>query len=134
MTVRSTTSRDDLAVVGAQQEIVRRVWRELAEAVGCDARAIEFADYNDPVRTNAFVLEEMREGTPATWSSCLGTEDHEGGTLPLGAVLDDDHEFAALRGLYAAGPSSFPRLGAANPGLTILALAQRLAAKLHERL
>jgi hypothetical protein len=53
----------------------------------------------------------------------LGGEDHEGGTLPLGTVLDDRHRLAGIAGLYVAGPATFPRMGAANPGLTTMALA-----------
>jgi hypothetical protein len=30
----------------------------------------------------------------------LGGEDHEGGTLPLGTVLDDRHRLAGIAGLY----------------------------------
>ena len=67
----------------------------------------------------------MATNQPVTWSNTLGTEDHEGGTLPLGGILDDDGEFRSVRGLYAAGPATFPRLGAANPSLTTLALVHR---------
>jgi hypothetical protein len=134
VSVCTRTSREDLAVISAQQQILQKVWSALVELVGCPATKLIFADYNDPQRTNSLVLGHIPMGVPITWSSLLGTEDHEGGTLPLGTMLDHKHEFPAIRGLFAAGPCSFPRLGAANPGLTVLALARRLAAILQERL
>lgn len=136
--VRTATAPEDVAVIAAQQEILCDAWSELARIAGFPASAVEFADYNNPQRTNAFLLPDSianaEAGAPSTWSSFLGTEDHEGGTLPLGRVLTSEHEFQSIPGLFAAGPSTFPRLGAANPALTTLALAQRLAAKLSERL
>jgi hypothetical protein len=51
-------------------------------------------------------FEFVPAGVPVTWWSPLGTEDHEGGTLPLGLLLDDRHEFKAIPRLFAAGPST----------------------------
>lgn len=133
VTVTTVTSPDDRAVIDAQQTILAHVWGALAAVVGSKARALTFADYNRPERTNSCVLAPMEVDAPVTWSSCLGTEDHEGGTLPLGTVLGTEQQFAEIGGLYAAGPSTFPRSGAANPGLTILALSRRLAAILMAR-
>jgi choline dehydrogenase-like flavoprotein len=65
-----------------------------------------------------------------TYSFPLGSEQHESGTTPFGRVLADDHQFHVLRGVFAAGPSAFPRAGAANPTMTILALGRRLGAML----
>lgn len=62
---------------------------------------------------------------PYAWP--LGTVDHEGGTLPYGLELDDDGRVVDVPGLWVAGPSTFPRAGAANPSLTTLALARRTA-------
>ncbi|MFE9573510.1 FAD-binding protein [Streptomyces sp. NPDC006692] len=132
---RTTVTADlglaDRDVVGRQREVLNTVWRQLAAEFGLAATPLAFDDFDHPVRTNAFVLPESigtqtLEG-PFTWSSLLGTEDHEGCTLPLGEVLDDRHAFAAVPGLYACGPATFPRMGAANPSLTTLALARRLA-------
>lgn len=64
---------------------------------------------------------------PSVYISPLGTVDHEGGTLPFGSFLNDYGELYYLRGLYAVGPCTFPRMGAANPSLTTLALAKRTA-------
>ena len=131
--VRTATSADDQQVIDAQRRLLQHGWDDLAEASRCGPTTLAFDDYNRPQRTNALLLEGVPLSSPVTWSSCLGTEDHEGGTLGLGVVLDEHHEFAAIPNLFAAGPSTFPRSGAANPGLTLLALARRLAGALAER-
>ncbi|WP_189967147.1 GMC oxidoreductase [Streptomyces violascens] len=130
-TVTAELAPADRDVVAGQREVLNKVWRQLAAEFSLDATPLVFDDFDHPVRTNAFVLPEsigaQTSQGPFTWSSLLGTEDHEGCTLPLGEVLDDRHEFAAVPGLYACGPATFPRMGAANPSLTTLALARRLA-------
>ncbi|MEV0277852.1 FAD-dependent oxidoreductase [Streptomyces sp. NPDC050610] len=130
-TVTAAPAPADRDVIGRQRQVLDQVWRRLAAEFGLTATPLVFDDFDRPVRTNAFVLPESfgaqtSEG-PFTWSSPLGTEDHEGCTLPLGDVLDDGHAFAAIPCLYACGPATFPRMGAANPSLTSLALARRLA-------
>ncbi|MGV9883509.1 GMC oxidoreductase [Streptomyces sp. NPDC003006] len=122
----------DHELVAAQRETLRTLWRKLAQELELPAAALEFTAYGDPARDNTRVLPSRTRaqsmGVPETWTSLLGTEDHEGGSLPLGRILTSRHEFAGLPGLYAAGPAVFPRLGAANPSLTTLALSRRLAA------
>jgi choline dehydrogenase-like flavoprotein len=134
VSVEAGTSPEDLEVIAAQQGILQTTFDDLAAAAGVPTTTLEFADYNRPMRDNAFVLPESLPpggtGAPVTWCNCLGSEDHEGCTLPLGGLLDDGHELGAVRGLFAAGPSTFPRLGAANPALTTLALAHRLAGRI----
>ncbi|MFI6471162.1 FAD-dependent oxidoreductase [Streptomyces sp. NPDC050516] len=130
-TVTAALAPADRDVIGRQRQVLDEVWSQLAAEFGLTATPLAFDDFDHPVRTNAFVLPESigaetSEG-PFTWSSLLGTEDHEGCTLPLGDVLDDRHAFTAVPGLYACGPATFPRMGAANPSLTTLALARRLA-------
>ena len=124
-------------VLAAQRTVLDDVWAALAVAFGL-AGQLTFGPYDDPPSTNVAVLPRNRDrhplGVPQTWSSPLGAEDHEGGTLPLGSVLSENHEFRHLPGLYAAGPATFPRIGAANPSLTTMALARRLAAVLADRL
>lgn len=72
-------------------------------------------------------------GQPVTYGFPLGCEQHEAGTLPLGgAVVDEKAQVRAVPGLYVCGPATFPRTGAANPALTVLALAARLAGELGE--
>ena len=132
--IHTATLPKDLAIVAAQQDILRDGWSQLARLSGCPPGILDFADYNHSQRSNAVVLADSARatsvGVPATWASFLGTEDHEGCTIPLGNVLNEDHEFVKIRGLFAGGPSTFPRLGAANPALTTLALAHRLVARL----
>jgi choline dehydrogenase-like flavoprotein len=119
------------AVVETQRAVLDEVWAAVAAAFGL-AGTLTFGDFDDPPNSNTAVLHRHRYpmGRPQTWASPLGAEDHEGGTLPIGRVLTTGHEFPGIGGLYAAGPATFPRLGAANPSLTTMALARRLAATL----
>jgi choline dehydrogenase-like flavoprotein len=59
----------------------------------------------------------------------MGGVAHEVGTLRLGAggVLDENLKFRAYANLYACDLSVFPTSPAANPTLTLAALALRLA-------
>ncbi|MFC9825376.1 FAD-dependent oxidoreductase [Streptomyces erythrochromogenes] len=137
VTARVRLTDDDHALVSAQREAITGIWSSLPAHWQANGQLI-FAPFDQPDRTNRALLDSTVDrapgGHPVTWSSPLGTEDHEGGTLGLGTILDDNHQFHAVEGLYAAGPSTFPRLGAANPGLTTLALARRLAARLQRAL
>lgn len=64
-----------------------------------------------------------------------GTPHHAGGTLRMSGdgtgVVDADLRFAALDNLYAVDNSVVPFIAAANPALTLSALALRLADHLH---
>ncbi|WP_331747058.1 GMC family oxidoreductase (plasmid) [Streptomyces sp. NBC_00853] len=128
----------DVSLIAKQREVLEGFWSELSDVlnINTSGSALHFADFDQPERTNVFALPETfdvaPQGIPITWSSPLGTEDHEGGTLALGTILSERHEFARMSKLYAAGPSTFPRAGAANPSLTSLALARRLASILAE--
>lgn len=64
---------------------------------------------------------------------------HTMGTTRMGAdpaqsVCDDELRVHGYQNLYVSGSSVFPRAGAANPTLTIIALAYRLADTLEKRL
>lgn len=135
--VHATPSDADRLLIAGQRAILQDIFDDIARITGIQARRLDFGVFDSPERTNACVLPDTIEaaapGSPVTWSSFLGVEDHEGGTLPLGGLLDDRHEFLAVPGLFAAGPATFPRPGAANPSLTTLALAHRLAAELSGR-
>ena len=136
VSVHATLSAADRRLLDAQREVLRDCYRRLSGVLELPPTRLDFPDYDAPTPGNDVVLPEhsaeLPPNTPTTWSNLLGTEDHEGGTLPLGAVLDEHGEFRAVAGLFAAGPSTFPRLGAANPSLTTLALAHRLAAHLAD--
>lgn len=133
VTVCTETSPADLQLLQAQQRFLQCAWDALAALLEWPAVTLDFADYSRPSRTNAFLLHDVPFDRPLTWSNSLGTEDHEAGTLGLGIVLDDQHEFMSIRNLFSIGPCVFPRSGAANPALTVLALARRMAAILARR-
>ena len=67
----------------------------------------------------------------------LGGNHHMGTTRmarePARGVVDADCRVYGIANLYVAGSSVFPTCGAANPTLTIVALALRLAEHLRER-
>jgi choline dehydrogenase-like flavoprotein len=84
---------------------------------------------------------------PASWLSEAGgpwfdgVHDayHPSGTTrmaddPQSGVVDRHCRVHGVEGLYIAGSSVFPTVGFANPTLTIVALAMRLADRLKERL
>ena len=66
---------------------------------------------------------QMREG--------LGTTHHESGTLWMGApgssVTDENGRFHHVRNAYVADLALFPTIGSANPALTGLTLARKVA-------
>lgn len=74
-----------------------------------------------------------------TWSPTLEGGHHHMGTTRMSAdpahgVVDADGRVHGIANLYVAGSSVFPTSGSANPTLTIVALALRLAAHLKTRL
>lgn len=88
----------------------------------------------------------LGEVRPAAW---LETEEppgpvlvdsyHPAGTTrmarrPEDGVVDADCQVFGVHGLFIAGSSVFPTSGAANPTLTIVALALRLAERLRDEL
>jgi len=68
----------------------------------------------------------------------LGGDHHMGttrmATTPRDGVVDKDCRVHGIENLYIAGSSVFPTCGCANPTLTIVALAMRLADHLAESL
>jgi choline dehydrogenase-like flavoprotein len=85
------------------------------------------------VRLDPWVLG--RSGFPANDDEIKGNH-HMGGTRmnrdPRRGVVDVDLRVHGLSNLYVAGSSVFPSGGAANPTLTIVQLALRLADHLCE--
>ncbi len=78
-----------------------------------------------------------RESDP--WPSTLRGGRHHMGTTrmhpdPRHGVVDADGRVHGMANLYVAGSSVFPTSGTANPTLTIVALALRLADHLRRRL
>jgi putative NAD(P)-binding protein len=103
--VHVSLSRLDHEMIEHQQQALRYFSTELLQALGPSLSVMNQVQYVSP----------------------LGTVDHEGGTLPFGTIIRTTGEFIDIQGLYAIGPCTFPRMGAANPSLTTLALAKRTA-------
>lgn len=117
----------DLAVLDRQRALLTKVWDAIAQMAGVTSQMPDIPDlWRAPVpfETARAQATETATPTPTGYSWPLGTVDHEGGTLPLGIRLDDRGQVLGVRGLFVAGPGAFPRQGAANPSLTILALAR----------
>jgi len=55
------------------------------------------------------------------------------GRSPHDSVVDADHRVWGMPNLFVADGSVMPTQGSANPALTIMALASRLARRLDER-
>jgi choline dehydrogenase-like flavoprotein len=77
--------------------------------------------------------------SPDELPSRLFSASHQMGTTRMAAsakrgVVDADGAVFGVKGLYVTGPSVFPTGGDANPTLTTVALAIRLAHHLHERI
>lgn len=94
-------------------------------------------------RAHALLAEELRRAGVGRLMSAMGAEEdawprrlrgarHHMGTTrmhpdPRRGVVDADGRVHGIGNLYVAGSSVFPTSGAANPTLTIVALAIRLA-------
>jgi choline dehydrogenase-like flavoprotein len=55
------------------------------------------------------------------------------GTSPENSVIDADHRAWGVPNLFIADGSVMPTQGSANPALTIMALASRLAERLEAK-
>jgi choline dehydrogenase-like flavoprotein len=79
-------------------------------------------------------VAEWLDGQPAVWE-LMGGSHHMGTTrmsdAPERGVVDRDCRVHGTANLYIAGSSVFPTGGSANPTLTIVALALRLAEHLE---
>ncbi|MEI5100658.1 GMC oxidoreductase [Streptomyces sp. PmtG] len=117
-------SADDLEVLERQGALLHG----LADALGV-------ADGPGPVPVGdesgfdeAVDRARRAPGRAVPYHAPLGGLDHESCSLPLGGpVVDATGRARDLGPLYVAGPSLFPRAGAANPSLTTLALSRYVA-------
>lgn len=80
-----------------------------------------------------------RPGEITRWPDDVHTGTHPSGTTrmsgdPARGVVDGDCLVHGLENLYVAGSSTFPGIGTANPTLTIVALALRLARRIGTHL
>lgn len=124
-TVRTSYSARDRSELRHQRELLTTLWDNITDRLGLCLAPPSFDGVDEAGGTHA--PTGPAHGPAATWQAPLGTEDHEAGTLALGAVLSESGEVNGIPGLSACGPATFPRSGAANPALTALALAHRLA-------
>lgn len=81
---------------------------------------------------------ELEVDAPARFRA-PGSSYHDAGGLDMGtdpatSVTDTDGRFHAVGNLVCADAAAFPRIGATNPHLTIVALARRKALALADRL
>ena len=81
----------------------------------------------------------LEDDNDAKWPMDMHGNEHHMGTTrmhrdPSLGVVNEDCRVHGVANLYAAGSSVFPTAGAANPTLTITALALRLADHLKEEL
>ncbi|MEV0616643.1 GMC oxidoreductase [Nonomuraea sp. NPDC050404] len=116
--VGAALAEADEALVTEQQRRLGDLWRSLGPRYGTPATPLVFGGLG---------TWRPLSGDLVTYASALGTVNHEGCTIRLGDGLTERHEVVDLPGLYVLGPATFPRLGAANPSLTTLALSRRLA-------
>lgn len=75
-------------------------------------------------------IKRQPSNSVAYYQLPYGEYEHESSTHPIGGTVLDvstDLEVGELPGVYVAGPGVFPRIGAANPALTILAMSRSLA-------
>jgi hypothetical protein len=101
-----------------------------AEVVDVRNRILDALGVTD--YSSTWIDDEWAEGTG-------GTPHHAGGTLrmhadPSKGVVDDTLKLHKYDNLYCCDVSVFPSIPAANPSLTLVALAQRLADTLAGKL
>lgn len=117
------TTRDE-AVLAAQHELLRSA----ADRVGARLAGGTSSDQLPELLGPAIQSSIANQNVAIPYHFPLGTAQHEAGSLPLdGSVIDGNGQVRGLPRVFVAGPALFPRSGAANPGLTILALSRILA-------
>jgi choline dehydrogenase-like flavoprotein len=128
----------------------RVVLADAKDEVGCPRVALHWRlsaiDKRTAHRAHEILAEEFRRagigrlqsslgGETDPWPAALRGARHHMGTTrmhpdPRRGVVDPDSRVHGIANLYVAGSSVFPTSGSANPTLTIVALALRLAGHL----
>lgn len=135
LTIACDFSDVDNSLIQKEKDELNIFWRDVCNDTKIPFEPLDFeAGFIIHARTMGDVHNQFfspsriaNYNVPITWISPLGTENHESSTLPLGEILNNNHEFNHIKNLFAIGPSTFPRPGAANPSLTTLAISRRLA-------
>lgn len=107
-------------------DVMDRAALSLAQSLAGGAANIEYrydGGWQSQPPTPDKIRQQMRDG--------LGTTHHESGTLWMGSpgssVTDANGRFHHIQNAYAADQSLFPTVGSANPVLTGLVLAGKVA-------
>jgi hypothetical protein len=109
---------------------VRACIRELAAALADRPLRYAFDTESSSYDVALHAVAGRPAGHCAFYRFPYGAFEHESSTHPIGGSavnVDSSLRVVELPGVYVAGPGSFPRLGAANPALTILAMSRTLA-------
>lgn len=111
-------------------------WRLTPEDVGSIRRIQHILDQEVRREGMGHIAIELGEDMPPPeihggWHHMGTTRMH---ASPRQGVVDPDGRVHGMANLYIAGPSVFPTSGYANPVLTIVALASRLAEKVKREL
>jgi choline dehydrogenase-like flavoprotein len=116
------------------QRVARLDWRPTADDHASIARSVELLD--GAFRSAGIGRIARRFGTEHAPALFIGNWHHMGTTRmhpdPRHGVVDPTGRVHSLANLYVAGGSVFPTAGFANPTLTIVALAVRLADELRQ--
>ncbi|TFF36199.1 hypothetical protein [Mucilaginibacter psychrotolerans] len=118
---------DDFVLI-QQVEEIKNIHSELMIYFNFSQKEVIFPKFGTAGFTYSDVLKKIENSESKM--SCepyycpLGTVDHEGGTIPFGDSLNYDGSFLDTESLYILGPSTFPRMGAANPSLTNITLSR----------
>jgi glycine/D-amino acid oxidase-like deaminating enzyme len=117
-----TLTRSDQDVLSRQRELLDAV----ADALRIDP-ALRPALDKVPDFDLAVERAKAEPGRAVPYYARLGSLDHESGSLPLsGEWVDVTGRLRGLGPVFVAGPTVFPRAGAANPVLTTLALSRHI--------
>jgi choline dehydrogenase-like flavoprotein len=113
-TVACEIGPTDLQLIAERDAIANRLLRDWHCPV---------ADFRLPAFSAKSEAQAALSDGAVRYLNQVGLSDHESGTVKLGCHLDHKSMSVLVDQLYVMGPASFPRLGAVNPSLTILALA-----------
>ncbi|MBO3733109.1 NAD-binding protein [Glycomyces niveus] len=105
---------------GAVTEVVRDPSRSAARGTA------SWSDHREALEA----IAAAAAGAFCEYEVPYGAFEHEACTHPIGVggpvPVTPDLEVVELPGVHVAGPGAFPRLGAANPALTIIAMSRWL--------